>query len=164
MDETIKSHIEFSSQKRLEMLKRRTGRCVCKFCGGKLGLREIAFTSFTDARIEIFCKTCNRIEFGVEPQIYENARYFVEETGFNCFPDMDESDKTKQMSVARTCEIMTWCNQNLGILSPDGFEVPLKQNRHYVGECITLSDSDLAETDLQGAESDSQDASETQQD
>ena len=79
----------------------------------------------------------------MEPEIYENAKYYVEETGFNYYPDLDETDKTKQMSIAKICEIMTWDNQNLGILTPEGFQIPLNMNRRYVGEMLVLSDDDL---------------------
>lgn len=145
MHNQIKDKIAYNSKKRLEMLKKRVKRCKCKYCGGKLVVRQLAFNNIEEARIEIFCRTCNRIEFGIEPEIYLNAKFFVEETGFNCYPDLDDSEKTKQMTIAKVCEIMTWENQNIGILDLDGFQVPLQMNEHYIGECITLSDTDLVE-------------------
>lgn len=144
MDKKMKQMVTFHSRKRIEMLKKRTKRCICKYCGGSLRLRQIAFSNCEDARIEIFCKGCNRIEFGVEPEIYKNARFFVEETGFHCFSDLDDTEKTKQMTIAKVCEIMTWQNQNIGILTSDGFVIPLKMSKNSVGECITLSEDDLA--------------------
>ena len=135
--------LAYQSEKRLSMLKKRVKRCVCKYCGEPLTLRRIVFSDWEDARVEIFCENCGRIEFGVEPEIYTNAQYFVEETGFNCYPDLDDNEKTKQMTIAKVCEIMTWENQNIGILTPEGFCVPLNMNQHYVGECLTLSDEDL---------------------
>ena len=143
MNESIQEKINFVSEKRIDMLKARTKRCVCKYCGSGLRLGQISFNELEDVRIEIFCKNCERIEFGVEPEIYENAKYYVEETGFNYYPDLDETDKTKQMSIAKICEIMTWDNQNLGILTPEGFQIPLNMNRRYVGEMLVLSDDDL---------------------
>lgn len=143
MNENIKKEIAFSSEKRIEMLKKRSKRCVCKYCGGSLRVRQIIFTNYEDARVEIFCKDCNRIEFGVEPEIYNNAKYFVEETNFDCFPDLDDNEKTKRMTIAKVCEILTWENQNIGILTLEGFTIPLKNNNYYVGECITIKDSDL---------------------
>ena len=74
-----------------------------------------------------------------------NAKFFVEETGYNSYPDLDDSVRTKQMTIAKVCEIMTWENQNIGILDENGFQILLKMNEHYVGECITLSDGDLQE-------------------
>lgn len=133
----------FHSQKRLDMLKKRTRRCRCKYCGGKLKLRRIIFSEYEEGRIEIFCSACNRIEYGVEPEIYASAAFFVENSGFNCFPDLDSNEKTKQMTISKVCEIMAWQNQNLGIMNEDGFCVPLQVNENFVGECITLSDEDL---------------------
>lgn len=72
--------MDFQSKKRLDVLKKRAKRCVCKYCGGELKLRRIIFSSFEDARVEIFCKDCERIEYGVEPQIYQSAKFFVEST------------------------------------------------------------------------------------
>lgn len=133
----------FKSQKRLEYLKNRTKRCVCKYCGGNLKLRRIIFTEHEDARIEIFCNECNRIEFGVEHEIYDSAKFFVENSKFNCYPDLDNSENTKQMTIAKVCEIMAWENQNLGFLTADGFTIPIYANENFVGECITLSEKDL---------------------
>jgi len=135
--------INYKSEKRMDMLKKRTKRCICKYCGGKLKLRRIIFSEFEDARIELFCNDCDRIEFGVEPAIYSSAKFFVENSKFNCYPDMDDNQQTKQMTIAKVCEIMAWENQNLGFLSSDGFTVPLNLNESFMGECITLSDDDL---------------------
>ena len=143
MTDNIKEKIEFNSNKRLEMLKNRSKRCVCKYCGGELKVKQIIFSSYEEARVELFCQDCDRIEFGVEPEIYDNAKYFVEETGFSCYPDLDDSLKIKQMTIAKLCEIITWENQNIGILTPEGFNIELNANKNYVGECVTLSDSDL---------------------
>ena len=144
MNDVIRERIDFNAKRRVDMLKERSNRCVCKFCGGGLRVRQIIFTEYEEARIELFCKACDRIEFGVEPEIYRNAQYYVEETGFNCYPDLDDNERTRQMTIAKVCEIMPWENQNIGILTPEGFAVPLQMNQHYVGECLTLSDDDLA--------------------
>ena len=133
----------YKSEKRLAMLKRRTKRCVCKYCGGKLKLQRIVFNIFEDARIEIFCASCNRIEFGVEPEIYRSAKFFVENSRFNCYPDLDDNELTKQMTISKVAEIMAWENQNFGILDGNGFTVPLKLNENFIGECITFSEDDL---------------------
>ncbi len=143
----LKEKISFKSQKRIDMLKKRTKRCRCKYCGGRLKLRRIIFGDYEDARIEIYCNQCDRIEYGVEPEIYQSARYFVENSGFTCYPELDNNEKTKQMNIAKVCEIMAWENQNLGILNENGFKVPLEMNENFLGECITLSDADLDEDD-----------------
>lgn len=137
------SNVNFASEKRLSMLKKRTKRCVCKYCGGRLKLRRIIFSDYEDARIEIFCNDCERIEFGAEQEIYASAKFFVENSRFNCYPDLDDNENTKQMTIAKVCEIMAWENQNLGMLTPQGFVVPIQMNENFVGECITLSEEDL---------------------
>ncbi len=140
--------MDFQSEKRLDMLKKRTKRCVCKYCGGNLRLRRIIFSDYEDARVEIFCESCNRIEFGVEPEIYLSAKFFVEESNFNCYADLDDSQRTQQMTIAKVCEIMSWQDQNLGILNKEGFSVPLNMNENFLGECITLKERDLDNDDI----------------
>lgn len=135
--------LEHNTEKRIELLKRRVKRCVCKYCGSNLQLRRILFGNLEDARVEIFCSHCNRIEFGVEPEIYVSAKYFVEQSEFNCYRDLDESNRTRQMTIAKVCEIMTWQNQNIGILTKEGYNVELKINENFLGECIMLTDRDL---------------------
>lgn len=63
-------------------------------------------------------------------------------------PDLDDSEKTKQMTIAKVCEIMAWQDQNLGILNENGFSVPLKLNENFVGECITLTEANLVDDDV----------------
>lgn len=71
------------NEKRLEMLKKRVKRCVCKSCGGPLSLRQLDYNEFEDARIELFCAHCDRLEFGIEPEIYMSAQYYVDEFRVN---------------------------------------------------------------------------------
>ena len=143
LSNNVREKADFHSQKRFDMLKKRTKRCVCKYCGGRLKLRRIIFSEFDDARVEMFCSDCNRIEFGVEREIYQSAKFFVENSKFNLYTDLDESAQTKQMTISKICEIMAWENQNLGWLNADGFTVPLNINENFLGECITLTDEDL---------------------
>ena len=143
----LKEKIQFQSEKRINVLKKRTKRCLCKYCGNKLKLRRIIFSTYEDARIELFCNGCNRIEYGVEPELYASAKYFVDNSGYNCYPDLDDNEKTKQMTIAKICEIMAWHDQNRGFLDENGFRVALDMNQNFVGECITLSDEDLEEAD-----------------
>ena len=70
-------------------------------------------------------------------QVYISAKYFVEESGFNCFSDLDDNERTKQMTIAKVCEIMTWQDQNIGILNKDGFNIDLMINENFLGQCIT---------------------------
>ncbi len=135
----------FQAQGRVEMLKGRAKRCVCKYCGGRLRLKRIIFSDHEDARVEIYCDNCERIEYGVEQEIYQSARYFVDELKFNCYPNQDANESTRRMTIAKVCEIMAWENKNLGLLDRDGFRVPLEVNGNILGECIILTDEDLLE-------------------
>lgn len=97
-----------NTEARTNMLKERARRCVCKYCGSPLKLHRIIFSEHEEARIEIFCSHCERIEYGVEPEVYASAKYFVDELKFNHYPDLDESETTRQMNIAKICEISNW--------------------------------------------------------
>ena len=145
MEDLDKEQISNQQQKRRELLKQRSKRCVCKYCGGQLKVRQILFSKYDEARVECFCQNCNRIEFGVEREIYASAKSFVEETGFNCYPDLDDNEKTRQMTISKLCEVITWQNQHIGILTEEGYTIPIKNHGQYAGACMTLSEEELAE-------------------
>lgn len=135
------------TQDRALRLKKRAGRSVCKYCGGQLELRRIIFSDYEDARIEIFCTQCDRIEYGVEPEIYQSARYFAEEMDFNCYPDLDDNASTRRMTIAKVCEILTWGVSQLGFLTDDGFAYPPCLDHLAAGEALVISDSFLKHTE-----------------
>ena len=134
---------ENSQKSRIEELKARTKRCCCKYCGGELEVKRIIYSEYENARIEIFCKNCERVEYGVEKEIYQSAEFFVEEMAFNHSPDLDDNQRRKQMNIAKVCEIMAWENRNMGFLDTDGFTVPVKMNPDVIGNCIVLDDAAL---------------------
>lgn len=136
--------MSYGSRNRGKALRERAKRCVCKHCGGQLKLKQLVFSEFEDARVEIFCRSCDRIEFGVEQEVYQSARYFVEQTDFNYYPDLEESERTKKMNIAKVCEIMAWQNEMLGFSDENGFTREIKRPS-YMGECIHLTDEDLGE-------------------
>ena len=134
----------YCSSSRVETLKARAKRCVCKYCGGALSLKRIIFSDCKDARIEIYCDSCERIEYGIEPPIYRSAQNFVDSLAFNYFADMDQNDRTRRMDVAKVCEIMAWGYKNTGLLDEQGFTVtlpPLKN--HALEKCLILTDDEL---------------------
>ena len=135
--------LEDFAQNRLQLLKQRANRCVCKYCGGSLRLRRIIFSDYEQARVEIFCEHCDRIEYGCEPEIYRNALYFVEEMQFSCYPDLEANERTKRMNVVKVCEIMMWGDKNLGFLNESGFTLSPQDNKILIGECVVLTDADL---------------------
>ena len=137
-------HGLYGAEGRIEMLKNRTGRCVCKYCGGPLVLRRIIFHDVEDVRVEIYCENCDRIEFGVEPEIYSSARNFVDNLEFDCYEGLDANEKKRQMNIAKVSEILSWGCRNLGLLNQKGFQVPLQMKPSDWTECLVLSSEELA--------------------
>ena len=135
---------EEEKESRIELLKDRTKHCVCKYCGGELEVKQIIFYEQREARVELFCTDCDRIEYGVEREIYDSAKYFVNEMEFNHYPDLDENEKTKQMNIAKVCDIISWGSKSMGFLEDDGFVVPVKMNKDLLGKSIVLDEESLA--------------------
>jgi hypothetical protein len=134
---------EFKKNQRLRELKIRVKNCCCRYCGGSLKLRRILYGNVTEGRVEIFCADCNRIEYGVDREIYHVARHFTQEFDFNMYPDNAESERTFQMNVAKVCDIIAWGCKNLGFLAYDGFKAPVDISRGIIGEDVILRDGDL---------------------
>ena len=126
--------------KRVAMLNERVKRCVCKSCGGPLSLRMLDFNEFENTRIDIFCDNCDRLEFGIEPEIYRAALYYTEEYELNLYPDMGNTALSKKATVAKTADIMNWVLKSLGYLGKDGFIVHPNTSRVINGECLDLTD------------------------
>lgn len=112
---------------RLDILKERRKHCVCKYCGHQLEIRQIVFSELDDARTELFCPECQKLDYGVEKVIYDNARYYIDENKFNMFPDLDDNQMSRRMTVAKTAEIMTWICNHTGILTDTGFTIPVDE-------------------------------------
>ena len=128
---------------RTALLEKRSARCVCKYCGSRLRIKSITFNSIIDGRSELYCSKCGRIEFGVEPEIYQSAKYYVDEFDYSCYPELDDTPATRQMSVAKVSELMNWLAERLGIVDDDGFCVPLRMDMSRMGECLHLTDAAL---------------------
>ena len=146
-NEQTKSELETAEkgEGRLALLKARAKRCVCKYCGGKLELRRIAFSDYGEARSELYCPVCQRIEFGTEPEIYQSAVYFVDNFEFNHYPGLDANEKTRRMNIAKVCEIMAWGDKNIGLLTENGFTVPVYLETQQIGQTVIFEADDLAE-------------------
>ena len=133
--------MQYQNEKRVEMLKKRVKRCVCKSCVGPLSLRQLYYNDFEDARIEIFCNHCDRLEFGIEPEIYTSAQYYVDEFRINMYPDMGNNQLAYRMSIASVADIMSWAMQNLGYLTKEGFTTAPKMNDTILRECLIIDDA-----------------------
>ncbi|MFP5528034.1 hypothetical protein ACLGL1_06105 [Peptococcus simiae] len=128
---------------RIQSLKDRCNHCVCQYCGSPLLLKKISFISSPDARVEIFCSNCDKIEYGVESEIYKIAKLYVEETGFNHYKEFDISLQSKRMNIAKVAQIITWTTKSLGFLSNKGFTVTPAALENIVGSCKKFTDADF---------------------
>lgn len=123
---------------RINVLKQRKQHCCCKYCGGLLEIRRVAFSENDDARVELYCPQCRKIEFGVEREIYAAAEYFVEEMGFRCITDIDNSMLEKQINIAKVAEIISWGFLNLGYTDENGFCYPVNVTDVLLHESLNL--------------------------
>lgn len=137
---------------RLNELKIRTKNCCCRYCGGDLKLRRILYGSVKEGRVEIFCNECDRIEYGVNKEIYHVAKYFEDEFQLNLYSANDDTVRTYQMNVAKLCDIIAWGCKNLGLLEYNGFKVPVDISNSILGEEIILYDKDLTIDDVEIAD------------
>lgn len=132
---------------RTECLRLRKQHCVCKYCGHELMIERLVFSLEEDARIELVCKHCQRIEYGVEKEIYQAAQYYIDEIGFNYFQTLNSTAQTRQMNIAKVAELITWGMENLGYLQPEGFVYPLQTDKLVLSEALHLSAKDLARSE-----------------
>lgn len=132
---------------RVVALRQRSRRCVCKYCGSNLRLRQIVYNNIVEPRIEIFCEHCNRIEYGVEPEIYHMAKYYVDEFGCDYYPDLDENTTKERMNVAKVCEIIDWAFKGVGYIDLDGFKYPIELDKSISSEDLQLNLDELEELD-----------------
>ena len=113
------------SAERLEEIKNRSKRCVCKYCGGRLRVRMLDFGQIETANLEIFCENCDKIKYGVEPEIYHSAQYAVDILGFNAYQDRADNEQRRRLNIAKVCELLFWHDRELGILDQYGYKVPV---------------------------------------
>lgn len=136
------------SQERMQELKTRSKRCVCKYCGGKLSVKLLDFGQAETANMEIFCDNCDRIEYGTEPEIYNNAVFLVDHMGFHAYPDREQDSTTRKLNINKVCEIIGWHERQIGILDENGYHVTITNNQDLLdcsdGSIIVIGD-DLAE-------------------
>ena len=147
--------INFREQKeqsaRISALRERAARCHCRYCGSALTLRKITYAAYDEAKIELFCAHCDRIEAGVEPEIYTLAAYYVDDMKYDHYPNLDQSVRKRRMNIAMVCDILNWGLKNAGLLDKEGFTVPLHVAEDVLGEALTISGSQLAALDKEEA-------------
>ena len=128
---------------RVERLKKRTKYCCCRYCGGELNVRQIVFHTYAEARIELYCDQCQKIEYGVEKESYMSAKAFVEATQFNYFPDMEDNEQRLQMNIAKVANMTSWQMRYLGLTNEGGFTVPVHVNEYGMEQCTTVEEDRL---------------------
>lgn len=114
------------TEERLELLAERAKRCCCKYCGNPLEVKVISFGRINEANTEIYCPVCDRIEYGVEPEIYRNAVYFVDYIGFRYYDDFGNTEETRRLNIAKVCEIIAWNDTKIGVLDNTGYKITIK--------------------------------------
>lgn len=130
-------------ENRLELLKGRVKRCVCKYCGQPLEIRKINRSSAEAGQTELVCLGCNRIEFGVEREIYNSASYFVDELGFNNYLELEDTEQRRQLNIAKVCEIISWGVRDLGLLQENGFTVSINRNTRRERRAVIFTEREL---------------------
>lgn len=128
---------------RLPKIRRRAQRCVCRYCGQSLSLRKITYAAYDEAKIEIYCEHCRRIEHGIEPEIYKIAAYFIDEMHFDHYSNLDDSAQKRRMNIAVVCDIIFWSFKHAGLLTDEGFQIALNIPLEEIGESALLAQSDL---------------------
>lgn len=129
----------------LETLKTRAERCVCKYCGSPLKVERIMYHNCEAARSELFCPKCDRIEFGVEREVYLAAQYYIDTFHLNLYQGLEDNEQRRRMNIAKIADIMDWQNNKLGISDTNGFCVPLHIKPDTLGRTSIFRDSDLTE-------------------
>lgn len=129
----------------VQALRTRVNRCKCSYCGSELILRRISYGNAEEGRLDLFCPSCNRIEYGVEPEIYQIAKYYIDEIGFDYYAELDESIRKTRMNLTKVCEMMQWCCKNLGLLNQDGFTTEVQMDAILNGQDLLLPERFLTE-------------------
>ena len=130
---------------RLRQLNIRKDHCCCKYCGNDLEIRRMTFGTNEDVRVELYCSICEKIEFGVEKEIYAVAEYFVEEMEFQCYFDIEDTALQRKMNVAKVAEIISWGFVHLGYTTEKGFTYPINVPAHALHEYLNIKLSALKE-------------------
>lgn len=102
-------------------LTKRSERCVCKFCGYPLTPKFIIFNKYGGQGKELFCENCQRLEYGVEPEIYVLAEHFVDDFDFNYYLDMEENEESRRLNIAKVNELLSWAFHKMSLVDEEGF-------------------------------------------
>ena len=112
-------------------------------------MHKVDFGEPEEARIELFCELCNKMEFGTEKEIYLIAQSYVEQFAINYYADLGESSKVKKMNIANVCNILSWALQNMGYCNKKGFVIPPQITEGLFGESVILDDGLIAQFEVE---------------
>mgnify|MGYP001153292906 CR=1 FL=1 len=115
-----------SSSNIYDNLESRRKRCVCRQCGSPLETRMIIFCQYGGQGLELYCPKCERIEYGVEKEIYELADRFIDQNEFNYYLDMAEGERNLQLNRGKISELFAWLFREIHLLDKNGFILPNK--------------------------------------
>ena len=135
--------METEKNLRVERLKARAKHCCCRYCGGELSVKQIVFHGQAAARIELYCDQCQKIEYGIEKEVYQSAKAFVEATEFNHYMDLEDNEQRLQMNIAKVCNITSWQLRYLGLTDENGMTVPTQLNEYRMERCTTVDEDHL---------------------
>lgn len=101
-------------------LTKRQQRCVCRQCGSPLEIRMIIFCQYGGQGLELYCPKCERIEYGIEKELYTLADQFISDNEFNYYVDMAEDERNLQLNRGKIGEIFAWLFKNIALLNEAG--------------------------------------------
>ncbi len=73
----------------LSFLRERAKRCCCKYCGGILEVRKLTYSNCDMAGWNCFWQPLWTDRIWNRKRDFQRAGYFVEETGFDYYPDLN---------------------------------------------------------------------------
>lgn len=138
-----------ASTNRIEYLHARKKHCCCKYCGGKLEVHHMIFGNKDEEKVELYCPSCEKMEYGVDCHIYAVAEYYVEEMGFSVYEDIEQEDLKKQMNIAKIAEIISWGFSQLGYEGDEGLLYPVTVADSFLHEHLDITLAELAAMEKQ---------------
>ena len=109
-----------------EKAKKRAQRCVCKACGHPLEAKIVVYNHYGGSGVELYCASCQKIEYGTEPEIYRIAKSFVDSVEFDYFTDMEEGERHYQLNISKVCELLGWVYKKTNMLDANGIKEEVK--------------------------------------
>ena len=130
---------------RVEHLKERAKDCCCSYCGGDLAVRRILYQTTAEYRIELYCDSCEKIEYGVPRALYDSAKAAIERLGFNYYPETEEGVTRNQMNIAKLSTLTAWQLRYLGMFDDERLKDAAEGSTQSMDTNTIVSEDDLDE-------------------